>query len=192
MPTNIEIKARLRDLEAVRKRAAALADGPARVLRQDDTFFPAASGRLKLRALSEDGAGAPAPGAPAGVGSVRGELIHYERPDAAGPKASRYAIARTDDPDGLRAVLSAALGEAGRVRKTRTLFLAGRTRIHLDEVEGLGSYLELEVVLSDGDAPEDGEREARQLMNRLGVTPDDLVEGAYVDLLRASRRPVAR
>jgi predicted adenylyl cyclase CyaB len=72
------------------------------------------------------------------------------------------------------------------VRKQRTLFLAGRTRIHLDRVEGLGDFLELEVVLAEGEPADAGVREARALMHALGVESSQLVEGAYVDLLAAA------
>ena len=86
----------------------------------------------------------------------------------------------------------ASYGQTGRVRKHRTLFLVGRTRIHLDQVEGLGSFLELEVVLEDGEATESGIREAHILMGRLGVQSTQLIQGAYVDLLaqRASNPSV--
>lgn len=167
MPTNIEIKARLRDPDGVRRRAEALADRPGGTLKQVDHFFPAPHGRLKLREL--------APG--------QGELIAYLRPDQPGPKASSYAVLPLDDPDAARAVLDLALGRRGTVRKTRTLLLAGRTRIHLDEVEGLGSFLELEVVLREGEDQAAGEAEAQELMERLGIEPADLVWEAYVDLL---------
>ena len=70
--------------------------------------------------------------------------------------------------------------------KERTLFLVGRTRIHLDAVQGLGSFMELEVVLEDGETPEAGVREAHELMARLGIGPSQLVEVAYVDLLTKS------
>jgi adenylate cyclase class IV len=69
------------------------------------------------------------------------------------------------------------------VQKHRTLFLAGRTRIHLDRVAGLGDFLELEVVLEDNEPSEVGVCEAHELMARLGVEPLQLVEGAYLDLL---------
>jgi len=75
-------------------------------------------------------------------------------------------------------------GEVGRVRKARTLFLVGRTRIHLDEVEGLGHFMELEVVLREGESTEAGVREAHGLMERLGVKAAQLIDRAYVDLLR--------
>ena len=73
------------------------------------------------------------------------------------------------------------------VRKVRHLYLVGRTRIHLDRVEGLGDFLELEVVLAERDSIGDGEAEAHQLMGPLGVTPEDLVPDAYVDLLERSQ-----
>ena len=80
-------------------------------------------------------------------------------------------------------VLTVAYGMTGRVVKQRTLYLAGRTRIHLDRVEGLGDFVELEVVLEDGESAAAGMREAEDLMARLGIDPSALVEGAYVDLL---------
>jgi len=169
MPTNIEIKARLRDPDRVRRRAAELADGPGATFTQVDHFFAVPRGRLKLRELQ----------------TGRGELIAYLRTDQAGPKASSYAVLPLDDPETARAVLDLALGRRGTVRKTRTLFLAGRTRVHLDEVEGLGSFVELEVVLRAGEDQAAGEAEARELMARLGIEPADLVREAYVDLLAA-------
>ena len=71
----------------------------------------------------------------------------------------------------------------GRVQKHRTLFLVGRTRVHLDNVKGLGHFLELEVVLNEGELAEAGIREAQSLMARLGIESSQLVEGAYIDLL---------
>ncbi|ABQ25724.1 class IV adenylate cyclase [Geotalea uraniireducens] len=167
MARNIEIKARIENVEAIIPKAAALADkGPIEIL-QDDTFFTCPNGRLKLRAFS----------------STEGELIFYRRPDQAGPKESFYLISPTSAPDVLRESLSLAYGQVGRVRKHRTLFLAGRTRIHLDRVEDLGHFLELEVVLSDGEAMETGKEIAQDLIGKLGIASIQLIEGAYVDLL---------
>ena len=164
---NIEIKARIESVEALAPRTAAIADkGPIEII-QDDTFFRCESGRLKLRTFSEE----------------EGELIFYRRADHQGPKESFYLRSLTSAPDSMRESLSLAYGKAGRVRKHRTLFLVGRTRVHLDKVEGLGDFLELEVVLEDGESAEAGVREARDLMERLGVQPSELVEGAYLDLL---------
>jgi len=169
MARNIEIKARLADIDATLALARPLADGEPQLIAQDDTFFNAAKGRLKLRAFADG----------------RGELIYYERPDQAGPKTSFYVLSPTASPDTLREALTLAHGQIGRVRKLRTLLLAGRTRIHLDRVEGLGDFMELEVVLADDEAMQDGIAEAHALMARLGIAADQLIDVAYLDLLRA-------
>ena len=168
MARNVEIKARIASIEALLPRLRALAGAPPEFIAQDDTFFACAQGRLKLRVF--------APG--------RGELIAYDRPDATEPKTSNYLITPTADPDGLRRALTRALGETGRVKKLRTLFLIGRTRVHLDRVEGLGDYLELEVVLREDEATEPGAEEANGLLRQLGVQRNQLVAVAYVDLLK--------
>ena len=171
MARNIEIKAHVADFAALTARAAAIADeGPVEI-RQHDTFFACECGRLKLRAFS----------------AAEGELIFYRRVDQEGPKESFYARTPTHAPDTLREVLTLAYGEVGRVRKRRTLFIVGRTRIHLDEVEGLGDFMELEVVLSERESADAGVREAEGLMARLQVKPSQLIDRAYVDLL-AERR----
>ncbi len=170
MARNVEIKARLPDealFARLCQRAQALAGAPAQWLQQDDTFYRCAQGRLKLRRFADGSA----------------ELIAYARPDTAGPKTSTYQRTPVADADGLHAALAAACGLVGRVRKQRRLLMAGRTRIHLDEVDGLGRFLELEVVLHDGEPAATGEAEARALMDRLGVEPGWLVEGAYLDLI---------
>ena len=167
MPANIEIKARVPDPATLLANARALTGTEPEIILQTDSFFQAETGRLKVREF-DDGTG---------------ELISYHRPDAEGPKTSSYAISRTADAGALRDVLAAALPVRGVVRKKRLLLLAGRTRIHIDEVDGLGSYMELEVVLAEGEDQAGGEREAAELMGRLGVTSGDLVSGAYIDLM---------
>lgn len=167
MARNIEIKARVASLAAVKSLAAALSGKEPVAIAQDDTFFACPDGRLKLRAFSDG----------------TGELIFYRRADDTGPKESFYVISPTSSPDTLRDALGLAYGVIGRVRKQRLLFMAGRTRIHLDRVEGLGEFLELEVVLRDGESAEAGMAEARELLASLRITPEQLVSGAYLDLL---------
>jgi adenylate cyclase len=121
-------------------------------------------------------------------GNDRGQLIYYNRPDEDGPKASHYQIYPTAAPQQLRALLAVSLGERGVVKKTRSLYWSGQTRIHLDEVEGLGSYMELEVVLVDGQSLEEGQAVARDLCAALSITDASLVRGAYIDLLEAQGR----
>ncbi|MBD3236242.1 MAG: CYTH domain-containing protein [Candidatus Eisenbacteria bacterium] len=169
MPANVEIKAHLRDPDAVRARAAALSDAPVRRIVQTDTFFPTAQGRLKLR--EEEGRG--------------GELIYYERADAREAKLSRYEVhpIRGTLPGKLRKGLATVLGVRGVVRKRRELYQVGRTRIHIDAVEGLGDFLELEVQVDEDASPAVGRQIAARLMAELGVEEADLVAGAYLDLL---------
>ena len=167
MPQNVEVKARIESVDALKPVAARIADdGPVEIA-QDDTFFQCRSGRLKLRTFS----------------SESGELIYYRRADERGPKESFYLRSQTSTPAILRDSLSLAYGEAGRVRKLRTLFIVGRTRIHLDVVETLGHFLELEVVLGSDESIEEGIAEANRVMELLGVQRSQLIEGAYVDLL---------
>ncbi len=170
MPRNIEIKARIEGVESLLSRARPLADGPPQVIEQDDSFFVCARGRLKLRDF----------------GDGTGELIHYQRADTAGPKLSDYVRVPTREPAALREALARAQGVLGRVRKTRWLLQAGQTRIHLDRVQGLGDFLELEVVLRDGQSEVDGVAMADALLQALGVSPSQRLAGAYLDLLTAA------
>ena len=101
---------------------------------------------------------------------------------------SVYSIYVTGNPLDLRAVLSATYGEDVTVEKVRTLFLIGKTRVHLDDVRHLGQFVELEVVLENGQAAEEGIAEAHRLMDKLGIRQENLIDGAYADLLRASRQ----
>lgn len=137
------------------------------VLAQTDTFFVVPKGRLKLREF----------------GDGSGELIAYERANDAGPRESSYTVAKCDDVRALSEALTRSLVVKGRVVKRREVFLVGRTRVHLDQVDNLGAFVELEVVLRDGEPVQAGEHEARQLMERLGILPGALVSGAYIDLL---------
>ena len=171
MPANIEIKARVRgDLESLRVRAAELATEAPRVIAQEDTFFQTPSGRLKLRVPIQGPA----------------ELIYYERANETGPKRSLYSVAAIADAQALIRVLEESLGVRGVVRKTRELFIAADTRIHLDEVEFLGNFIELEVAMPGADEVS-GRRRCHELMQALGIRDEDLVEGAYIDMLEKCR-----
>lgn len=169
MERNVEIKARITDFASLTTKVSGLSNPEPVDMRQDDTFFHCELGRLKLR-VRDDGTGV---------------LIFYRREDALGPKESFFVCSETKEPDALRTTLSLAYGQAGRVRKHRTLFVAGRTRIHLDRVEGLGDFLELEVELGDGDTTEGGMREVHDVMAELGISDTQLVDKAYIDLLDA-------
>jgi predicted adenylyl cyclase CyaB len=170
MPRNVEIKARIAGVNALTQLAARLADTGPVILEQDDTFFACPTGRLKLRDQFAGGA----------------ELIFYQRADESGPKESFYVRTPVPDPAAMRMLLQTAYGQCGRVRKRRILYLVGRTRIHLDTVAGLGEFLELEVVLRDGECAAAGVLEADAIMKALGVGPEQLLPGAYVDHLESA------
>lgn len=167
MSRNVEIKAKLLDPQIIISRVEEIADGDPELIEQDDTFFNCPDGRLKLRELSAN----------------QGELILYHRPDVSGPKTSMYVISRTSEPGTMREILTAVLGVTGRVRKHRRLYQCGSTRIHIDDVEGLGNFVELEVVLDDSDSVEAGQRIAEEMMKQLDVKERDLLTGAYVDMI---------
>jgi len=168
--SNIEIKARARNFAEIKARAEQLSHTPGEVILQDDIFFHTPQGRLKLRVFSKNS----------------GQLIYYTRPNQEGPKRSDYHISLTSDPENLKRVLELAYGVRGVVRKTRYLYLVGQTRIHLDDVENLGQFIELEVVMQEGQSDTHGQVVAEGLMASLGVERADLLEGAYMDMLDRS------
>ena len=171
MPRNMEVKARIASIEAVLPRARQLAGGEPELIVQDDTFFKVPHGRLKLREFADGSA----------------ELIHYHRPNHGDTRASDYVRLPVPEPAALREALARACGIAGRVRKQRWLLLAGATRIHLDRVEGLGDFMELEVVLANGQTDAYGSAVADALMQSLGLTGAERVAQGYLDLLAATR-----
>jgi predicted adenylyl cyclase CyaB len=167
MPSNIEIKAILTNRAAAEATAARLSDAGPETIHQEDFFFTSDGARLKLRVLATD----------------YGELIRYERADVADARPSRYLIARTPDPQILLEILTATLGRTRVVRKTRTLYLAGQTRIHIDQIAGLGDFLELEVVLQPEQSDADGYVIAAALLSEFGIEKEQFIGKAYVDLL---------
>jgi homotetrameric cytidine deaminase len=162
---NVELKALdpdpVRSLATVRELGAE----DRGVLRQRDTYFRARAGRLKLREEEPGGA----------------TLIQYDRPDAAQARESRYRLTRVQDPDDLRASLDAALGTLVVVEKERRLLLWDGVRIHLDTVEGLGSFVELEgVAPADSDLGPEREKVAH-LQAKLGIS--EVLTDSYSDRL---------
>jgi adenylate cyclase class IV len=174
LAANVESKTRCPDLEAVARLASALGARYEGRLEQVDTYFRVRRGRLKLREISHH--------APDGQVSVSSELIRYERPDAKGARVSAYERTAIEDVESRKLRLEAAHGVRGCVRKQRKLWILDSTRIHLDEVEGLGRFVELETV----SVAEPGSRERLEhdrLSSALGLDPRASIEGSYIDLL---------
>jgi len=168
MRANLELKARCADLERAREHAREIATEWIGVDQQVDTYFATQAGRLKLRESSLSGA----------------QLIPYFRPDERGAKRSDYQVIAIQDGAGLARLLSAMLGVHRVVRKRREIALYENVRIHLDRVESLGAFIELEAVWDGTDAGlAEQERKLAFLRERLGVRDEDLIAGSYETLL---------
>jgi homotetrameric cytidine deaminase len=157
---NLEIKARDADPRRTLEAALALGAEDQGELTQRDTYFGGARGRLKLREQT--------PGEP--------ELIQYRRPDEEGPRTSEFRLVPVAEAEALKHALDAALGTAVVVEKRRRLLLWEGVRIHLDDVDGLGAYVELE-------APEDGDQEAKVERLTEALRIGEPIAGSYSDLL---------
>jgi predicted adenylyl cyclase CyaB len=136
-------------------------------LHQRDTYFAVTAGRLKLREELSSGTA---------------ELIFYERPSDDGIRSSAYVRARVEGEE-TRHLLGLALGIAGVVTKTRRLFLWHGVRIHLDDVEGLGSFIELEAVVSDHIDAVEARAQVEFLLEALKIDVAELEPGGYLELL---------
>ena len=166
---SVEIKARCADLARVRSilvEAGAVSPG---IDRQVDTYFNVPRGRLKVR-----------------EGAIENALIGYHRPDERGPKTSAIGLMELT-PDGakdLARVLDAALGVKQRVVKRREIFFVENVKFHLDEVEGLGRFVEIEALDREGrENRETLEQQARSWIERLALSADDFESRSYSDLL---------
>jgi adenylate cyclase class IV len=162
---NIESKFRCSEHEAIAARALAAGASDEGFLQQRDQFYEVPRGRLKLRTVE-------------GGGSA---LIAYEREDTPATRASEYARYATHDLTSLADVLERALPRAGVVEKSRHLLILRNTRIHLDEVVGLGRFVELETVIgtqSDAEA----EREHLDVIELLELGDAKRIAVGYVDL----------
>jgi len=168
---NLEIKATVRDKSAFRRAAESVATECLGIQLQTDTYFACDNGRLKLREIAfEDG-------------TSHAQLIHYSRTDAEEAKSSNYRIAPVTEPSPLKETLASAFGIWKTVRKRREIFLHKNVRIHLDEVEGLGDFMEIEAVQEAGmDLPQQREL-VRWLSDELGIAPEDRLAGSYSDML---------
>jgi predicted adenylyl cyclase CyaB len=166
---NLEAKFRLDDSRKARDRAVVIGYTQRSVLLQCDTFFRCTSGKLKLR--EEDG---------------HATLIHYGRRTAGALQLSTYQIVEIVDPENTRAILAAALGVIAEVRKERTLLMRANVRLHLDRVEELGEFGEIEAVIPEGSDPERSRAAVDELLAALQINRESLIDVSYFEL--AARR----
>ncbi len=179
---NIELKARVADLDATREIARRLATSYLGVQQQTDTYFHCPQGRLKLREIVDFGNQRGSMAAGARAKRALTQLISYDREDRVDAKESNYQLVEIRDPARVRQ-LKSQMGTRAVVAKRREVFLYRNVRIHLDEVTDLGMFLEFEAVLSRDVHAADGRAQVALLQHEFGITEDDLVDGSYVDLL---------
>ena len=165
---NVEIKARCADPSSVRQW---LQDNGADFNgtdHQSDTYFAVANGRLKLR-----------------EGNIENNLIYYERPDQAGPKNSHFHLVKVEDAAGLKEVLRKANGIKKIVLKKREIYFIANVKFHIDEVPGLGSFVEIEA--GNKTAPELNQQQLLDQCNyylqAFRIWEEELMEGSYSDLV---------
>jgi predicted adenylyl cyclase CyaB len=164
---NLEAKFKLDDLNRARKQAEALGYQFKATLLQRDTFFRVAQGKLKLR---EEESGA--------------RLIFYGRVDSRHLKISNYEMVPIPEPEKTREIMTQALGTIATVRKTRVLMMRDNVRLHLDRVDNLGDFGEIEAVLSEHDNAERSRPAVDELSSALGIESDNLIAESYFEMLR--------
>ena len=164
---NVEIKAICTDHKRIRKILLEKNADFVGLDHQVDTYFRSGSGRLKLR-----------------EGCIENNLIWYQRPDQAGPKTSHCILYKTEKGSALKTILHDAMGVMVVVDKEREIYFIDNIKIHLDQVKGLGTFLEIEAQSEEGDKSEELlNRQCVQLMDELGIRNEDLVNDSYSDLL---------
>ncbi|MEN8121296.1 MAG: class IV adenylate cyclase [Bacteroidota bacterium] len=164
--TNIEIKARCNDHEVIRK---ILLSGNAEfkgVDNQIDSYFKVNSGRLKLR-----------------EGNIENALIHYNREDKDEPKESDILLYKTSKNSLLKELLTKALGEIITVNKEREIYFIGNVKFHLDKVEGLGEFIEIEAIGKDDEDKSTLMQQCKFYLNLFGISKEDLIPVSYSDML---------
>lgn len=163
---NLELKARITDLEAARRTAVSIGAVHQGSERQIDRYFRVPAGRLKLRQSSRDG----------------GHLIAYRRPDEVGFRVARFHRLPVSDPEGLAETLAEMLGMTSRVEKERDVWWWRGVRIHLDRVDGVGSFIEFEARLDRIGDDEEARRRLERLMLDFKIAHLDIIDGSYGEM----------
>lgn len=167
----LELKARVNDLTSIRERLTDLKAYYLGTLHQTDTYYEVPKGRLKMREVS---------------GKRAAELIYYERKDIAEPKKSDVFILRLEKPQTFKRMFERILKERAVVEKRREIYRYKGTRIHLDTVEELGTFIEFERETSMKPKSLKRNREIlMELMEKLGIGEAQLESLSYVDLLQS-------
>jgi adenylate cyclase, class 2 len=167
MPVNYEFKARTDQLD---KLESILLEKDPRFAGEDlqrDTYFHVPNGRLKLR-----------------EGNIENALIHYEREDSAGSKISKVQLYQHQPDKNLKAILEKALGVKVIVEKKRRIYFIGNVKFHFDRIKGLGEFVEVEAIDSEGSiGAEELAGQCRQYADLFGIRESDYVAVSYSDMM---------
>lgn len=170
MPKNLELKASCRSLAKALHIAEGLGARRKGILRQTDTYFLSGFDRLKLREIRGDHA----------------ELIFYRRPNTSSVRYSEYTVVRVSKPARVKKLFSKLFGIRVVVMKKRILYIYKNARIHIDSVAGLGSFIELEVLVLHG------KKQAESLMavlkEEFRIREASIIGGSYSDILLGRKR----
>jgi adenylate cyclase class 2 len=170
---NVEIKARYRDADFLRRYFLKNGAEFRGTDHQTDTYFNVANGRLKLR-----------------EGNIENNLIYYEREDLSGPKNSHFQLVDVANASELKEILSKSLGIKIVIRKKRDIYFIANVKFHMDEVPGLGQFVEIEASNKyAGLAGEILQQQCNFYMQELGIRADDLIRVSYSDLLLENAKP---
>ena len=164
---NVEIKARCEFPEKVEKILLENGADYKGLDHQTDTYFNVKNGRLKMR-----------------IGNIEQSLIFYDRPNIKGPKKSTFNLYRSDDLEALKPLLISSLGIMVEVKKHRKIFFIDHVKFHIDEVDGLGNFVEIEVGdLNDTKTVDELQNLCDFYIKLLGVKEENLINISYSDML---------
>lgn len=173
MPQNLEIKARIQGFAVAQSVCEQIGAQYVGRWKQVDTYFQVRRGRLKLREIENS----------------LSELIRYEREEHSNLRTSNFEIFTCEHGSSLKKILGDAIGVRAVVEKTRTLYLYADTRIHLDDVQGIGMFLEFEVPVRI--TSRDAEETMEFLIQKFGIKQEDYFLNSYVDLLEKEGKEVS-
>ena len=164
---NIEIKATGISIGHIEKLVVPIATRNLGIDHQIDTYYKVTEGRLKLR-----------------EGNVENSLIRYNREEVEGLKESSVILYRTTNTASLKKLLNSLFEELVVVEKRRKIFYIDNVKIHLDQVNGLGEFVEIEAISEEGSHELSFlEKQCKEFMTLFGITDNDLVSASYSDLL---------
>ena len=166
---NVEIKAKCSDASFIRQYLLSAGADFKGVDEQTDTYFNVLNGRLKLR-----------------EGNIENNLIFYERTNQAGPKSSHFQLVKIEDADGLKEALTKSNGIKVVVKKRREIYYINNVKFHIDEVPGLGSFVEIEAGNMKVNLSQEQLKEQCDFyLKEFGIKEEDLIEVSYSDMLLA-------